>query len=366
MADSINRRDFLKVSSVTLAGLVAGAQGIASAQEAAAGGMQYRDLGKTGLKVSEIGLGGVPVADPAVIEKAFEKGITLFHTAPGYNKKQSIKIFGEALKNMKAKRDKIILAIKSSKMGDVDAELQTLNTDYVDLYIPPLGLKDLGNPELPGMLEKLKKSGKAKFCGLTSHDGMPAVLEAALKVKGIEVVLATYNQANRAQLDPIVKQLKEAGIGFIVMKSRKGLAKGQDAAPVVKAVLENKDVDSVLISQGSLQDVDKAVGYSGKKMTMRERRELRQLRLAMAGVCGSCGRCQGVCPQALAIPDIFRFHMYATQYEAPQQAVGFEEYRQLGATAQATGCNDCGVCERVCPNRVPIRERLKEAHRLLA
>jgi len=365
MADSINRRDFLKVSSVTLAGLMAGAQGVVSAEEAARGGMQYRDLGKTGLKVSEIGLGGVPTVEPAVIEKAFDKGITLFHTSPGYGKGRSFQAFTAALKNLKSKRDKMVLAINSPKLGDVDAELQALGTDYVDLYIPGMNAKGVENPALPGMFEKLKKSGKAKFCGLTNHKGMADLMEAALKAKCVEVVLATYNLSNKATLDPVVTRLKEAGIGFLVMKSRKGVPKDQEAS-AVKSLLENKDVDSILISQGSVQDVDKAVGYAGKKMTMRERREVRQLMLAMAGLCGSCARCEGVCPKGLAIADIFRFHMYATEYEAPQQKVGFAEYRRLAPRAQATSCDDCGVCERVCPNAVPIRERLQQAHKLLA
>jgi hypothetical protein len=241
-----------------------------------------------------------------------------------------------------------------------------LGTDYVDLYVPPMEAKGAENPALPGMFEKLKKSGKARFCGLTNHKGMADLMAAALKVKCVEVVLATYNLSNRATLDPLVKQLKEAGIGFLVMKSRGGVPKGEDPAPAIKSLLENKDVDSILVTQASVQDVDKALGLCGKKLTMRERREVRHLALAMAGVCGSCGKCEGVCPKGLAIPDVFRFHMYATQYETPQREVGFEEYRRLGATAQAPGCNDCGVCERVCPNAVPIRERLKAAHRLLA
>jgi len=191
MANAINRRDFLKLSSVTVAGLVAGTQGVVSAEEAAAGEMPYRELGKTGLKVSEIGMGGNMVTEAAVIEKAFDKGITLFHTSPAYNKGRCFQAFTGALKNLKSKRDKVILAIKGAKLGDIDKELQMLGTDYVDLYIPPMDAKGAENPALPGMFEKLKKSGKAKFCGLTNHKGMADLMEAALKAKCVEVVLAT-------------------------------------------------------------------------------------------------------------------------------------------------------------------------------
>jgi predicted aldo/keto reductase-like oxidoreductase len=58
--------------------------------------------------------------------------------------------------------------------------------------------------------------------------------------------------------------------------------------------------------------------------------------------------------------------MYATQYEPAQQAVGLAEYRRLASQATAANCDDCGACERICPNAVPIRHRLKEAHTLLA
>jgi predicted aldo/keto reductase-like oxidoreductase len=390
----INRRDFLKVSSATLAGIVAG-QGIASAQEAA-GGMQYRDLGKTGLKVSEIGMGTVTATSPAAIQRAVEKGITLFHTCLTYAKGRSIEAFGEVLKNMKSKREKIVLALKG--VGDFDTALQTLNTDYVDIYLPPLEVdpsnrlmtripKETTGPVIPGVtkqawqlvpfenskmqetMEAVKKSGKARFCGLVAHKDMKNVSEAAMKVKYLQVILFPYNLANKAEVDPQIKKAKEAGIGFLAMKTRQGLQKGQDIGPVIKTLLENKDVDSILITQPSVQDVDKAVGYSGKKLTMRERREVfsaTRLMLAMGGVCGFCARCEGVCPKGLAIPDIFRFHMYATRYEAPQHEMGFAEYRSLGPTAQATLCDGCGKCEHVCPNAVPIRQRLKEAHSILA
>jgi len=361
---NINRRDFLKASSVTLAGLVAGARGVASAEEAAAGGMLYRDLGKTGLKISEIGMGTVRAADPPAIQHAMDKGITLFHTCLGYAKGRSIEAVGEVLKNMKSKRDKIVLALKG--FNDFDKALQILNTDYVDICLPNLTADAVASGKEQETLEKLKKSGKARFCGVTSHKDMANTIEAALKTKYVEVILSTYNPACKAELDPLIKKAKEQGIGFLAMKTRAGVPKGQDPGPAIKGLLENKDVDSILVTQTSVQDVDKAVGYSGRKMTMLERREARRLMLAMAGVCGFCARCEGVCPKKLAVPDIFRFHMYATRYESPQREAGFEEYRRLGSTAQATICNDCGACERVCPNAVPIRERLKEAHSLLA
>jgi hypothetical protein len=311
-------------------------------------------------------MGTVRAADAPAIQRAMDKGITLFHTCLGYAKGRSIEAFGEVLKNMKSKRDKIVLAIKSAKLGDIDKELQMLGTDYVDIYLPPTEVKTFETSERQEMFEKLKKSGKARFCGLVTHKDMANIITAALKAKYVEVILSTYNVAAKAELDPVIKKAKEQGIGFLAMKTRAGVPKGQDPGPAIKGLLENKDVDSILVTQTSVQDVDNAVSLSGKKMTMRERREARQLMLAMAGVCGSCGRCEGVCPKKLAVPDIFRFHMYATRYESPQREVGFAEYRRLGPTAQATICNDCGACERVCPNAVPIRERLKEVHSALA
>lgn len=360
----INRRNFLATSAAALAGLLAGGERVLSAQ-VENGGMRYRTLGKTGLKVSEIGMGTVIAAEPAVIEHAVDKGINLFHTSPGYSKGRSIEALGQAIKNMKSKRSKIILAIKGSKLGNIDEELKLLNTDYVDLYLPPMEANGLTDPRLPEMFAKLKKSGKARFCGFTNHKGMADSMEAALKLNFIEVILATYNLPNKPLLDPVLKRVKKAGIGFIAMKTRKDAPKGEETV-VVRGLLENKDVDSALITLASMQDVDKWAQVSGKKMTMRERREVRGLLLALTGACASCGRCEGVCPQGIAIPDIFRFYMYATQYEQPQQEVGFEEYRALPPIKQASNCNDCGACERVCPKSVPIRSRLKESHAMLA
>jgi predicted aldo/keto reductase-like oxidoreductase len=181
----------------------------------------------------------------------------------------------------------------------------------------------------------------------------------------MEVVLATYNLANRGELDPILKQLSAEGTGFLAMKTRKDVPEA-DQAKTTLSLLENKDLHSILIGMPAVQDVDKWAEVPGKKMTMRDRRDLNPLMLAMAGVCGSCGRCEKACPRRIPAPDIFRFHMYATQYEAAQRAVGLAEYRRLDANATAANCDDCGACERVCPNAVPIRRRLREAHALLA
>ncbi len=362
---SINRRDFLKVSSATLAGLTAGAGGMAAAESAPVG-MKSRALGKTGIKVSEIGMGTVNVGEAAVIQHAFDKGITLFHTSAAYSKGRSIQVVGEAIKNMKSKRAKMIIAIKNAKLGDIDEDLKTLNTDYVDLYIQPMEANSLANPDLPEIFDKLKKAGKVRFCGYTNHKGVADSIEAALKIKCIEVILATYNLPNREMLDPLLRKAKTAGIGFLAMKTRTGVPKGEDTSGAVRTILQHKDVDSILVGQATIQDVDKAVLLSTKKMTMREQREVQEMMLAMTGVCGSCGRCEGVCPKGVVVPDVFRFRMYAARDEAAEARVGYAEYRRLARAVSARGCDGCGACEGVCPNAVPIRERLKEAHAVLA
>jgi len=97
--------------------------------------VEYRTLGKTGLKVSSVGYGIGFNPIPEVLAKAFDVGINYYDTARSYG--DSEKIFAEA---MKGKRDKIVIATKSSSrnkeaiINDLNTSLKVLGTDYVDVW----------------------------------------------------------------------------------------------------------------------------------------------------------------------------------------------------------------------------------------
>ena len=103
--------------------------------------MNYQILGKTGLKVSEAGFGGIPIirlqTDEAikVLKRAFDRGITFYDTANAYHDSEDKT--GRALGGV---RDQVVIATKSGKrnaagiLEHLDNSLRMLRTDYVDLY----------------------------------------------------------------------------------------------------------------------------------------------------------------------------------------------------------------------------------------
>jgi aryl-alcohol dehydrogenase-like predicted oxidoreductase len=150
--------------------------------------MEYRKLGNSGLKVSEIGLGGNPFgwwADEdtsiSVINHALDQGINFIDTADGYDRGNSEKWIGKAVKN---RRSEVIIATKFSvPMGEspnqrggsryyvikaVEASLKRLQTDYIDLY--QMHFPDTSTPieETLRALDDLVKSGKVRYIGCSN------------------------------------------------------------------------------------------------------------------------------------------------------------------------------------------------------
>ena len=143
--------------------------------------MQYVTLGKTGLTISRLGFGGIPIqrVDAAttteLVKAMAEKGINYIDTARGYTVSESY--LGEALEGL---RDKFVLATKSmsrtkeAMAKDIEISLGNLRTDYIDLYqVHNPQLKDLDTVTAPGgaleALMEAKEAGKIGHIGVTAH-----------------------------------------------------------------------------------------------------------------------------------------------------------------------------------------------------
>src|SRR4030042_14405 len=145
--------------------------------------MKYVPLGKTGIKVSEVGFGGIPIIrlsnDEAVkvLLHAYARGITFYDTANMYRDSEA-KI-GRALSPV---RNKIIIATKTTRraakgfLKHLEKSLNDLNTDYIDLYqfhqvaSHEEWEKITKDDGALSAANKAKKDGKKKFLGVTSHN----------------------------------------------------------------------------------------------------------------------------------------------------------------------------------------------------
>lgn len=214
--------------------------------------MQYKELGRTGLRVSAIGYGGAVLGIPyylaredttapatqaiytGAIERALELGINYFDTAPGYGNGISETILGHALSG---NRDRIFLATKVTYTGtpgdiqtQVEQSLRRLKTDYLDVlqfhggYFNDREVDDILNAGRLERLEQLREAGKIRFIGVTAEVPTGA-LERLLATNRFDVLQVCYNLINQLACDHsrdcrgIVALAKQYQMGVVTMRT---------------------------------------------------------------------------------------------------------------------------------------------------
>jgi len=278
--------------------------------------MEYRRLGKTDLKVSVIGFGGIPVqridttSAERVVERAVELGINFFDTARAYT--DSEEKLGVALK---AHRDQVIIATKSmardkkSMAEDIDKSLRTMGVDYIDLY-QMHNVKDKGtleqvlgvNGALAALIEA-KEKGRIRHIGVTGH--IKGILLEILKTGEIETVQFPFNPVETDGAKDVIDLAGKMDAGIIVMKPLAGGAL-TNAKLSLQYILEHP-VSVAIPGMDSLEQVEEnaAVGNDLKPLTDQEREELDQI----VGKLGTsfCRRCEYClpCQQGIDIPSVF-------------------------------------------------------------
>ncbi len=350
--------------------------------------VSYRRLGRTNVHVSDISLGGGGINDANVARYALDKGINYFDTSPDYADSASERVLGEALKG---RRDKVFLATKFCRpdghlhnetpvpeiLQAVEASLQRLQTDYVDLiHVHSCDRVDrLLAPNIHEAFDRLKEQGKVRFLGVSTHTpNLEEVANAAIDSKRFDVMMLAYHHNMWPNFTHILDKAKAHDVAIVAMKTLKGakhtnLANFRDEAGVYSQaafrwVLSNPAVGCLVISIGTQQQVDEYVVASGSPIRDSDVALLQRYDELTAGdYCEPhCGACLDKCSFDLAIHDIMRFRMYFRDYG--WQKHGMQEYAKLERDASI--CVDCAApCANACPIGVPIQEKMLDAHSLL-
>ncbi len=328
--------------------------------------MNYVSLGNTGLKVSQVSFGGIPIqrADAAntmaVVDALEARGINFIDTARGYT--VSEEYLGAALEG---RRDKFIIATKSMSRDaegmtrDIGISLSNLRTDYIDLYqIHNLPEKDFDKVFGPGgayeALCDAKAAGKVRHIGATAHNA--DVLRRLVEEYGdkIETLMFPYNIVETQGHD-ILAAARKKGIGTIAMKPMAG-GNLDDWNLALRFIAAAGVIDVSIPGMGSVEEVhrnaDAADGFS--PLTAEELAQCDAIRKELGSeFCRRCGYC-APCTVGIDIPSNFLMSNYRRKYGLSDWAVS----RYQGLAHHAGECIGCGACESRCPYELPIRKML--------
>ena len=327
--------------------------------------MEYRELGKTGLKISRLGFGGIPIqridaeGTRKLVLEMLEAGVNFIDTARGYT--VSEEYLGYALEGI---RDHFILATKSmarDKEGmarDIDISLKNFRTNYIDLY-------QFHNPNAAQLEQILAPGGameamlEAKAAGKIGHIGITLhsldVFEKVLEYDWVESVMYPYNIVEN-QGEATIAKCAEKNIGFIAMKPLAGGAL-EDATLAMRFICANPNVSVVIPGMAEKKELDQnlAAAQDQSPLTTEELTAMQKIRDELGGnFCRRCGYC-APCTSGIGIPAALIAEGYSLRYGLRTYA----EQRYAASGAPASSCVDCGLCEERCPYHLPIRQMLK-------
>ncbi|MBR6351262.1 MAG: aldo/keto reductase [Firmicutes bacterium] len=335
--------------------------------------MKYVELGKTGMNVSVISFGGIPIQrndmenTKLVVDVLEAKGVNYIDTAKAYSVSEAY--LGNALKG---RRDKFFLASKSMARDyegmkkDIDDTLEKMQTEYVDLYqchnVPVGDFEKIfaENGAYKALLEA-KEAGKIRHIGFTCHhvEDMQHVIENY--ADKFETVMYPFNIVEDQGTEQL-RKFKELGYGTIAMKPFAG-GNLDDPDLALRYIAEADVIDIALAGMADPKEAEQDAGVAEHLVPLNEE-ELAKCDAIRKELgtqfCRRCGYCMP-CTMGILIPNAFLFRNYVLRYNMLEWAS--QRYKSV-CTVPASQCVECGVCETRCPYHLPIREMMKDTARI--
>jgi aryl-alcohol dehydrogenase-like predicted oxidoreductase len=407
-AHPLHRREFLQAGTAATAAALAAAPAQAPAQDApekaGKAALPRRRLGRTGVDVTILNQGTwrAPGAIDRLLRYAYSQGIRYFDTARSYGSESGIKRWLDAMPEV---RKEIFLVTKDHPrtprelLKQVDQRLEALGTDYLDLiFIHALGDHDINaeiewpmSREFKQTAEAIRKSGKSRFVGFSSHHPRRAeILQNAAKGGFVDVIMLQLTGwlEKGSALDKALDACHKAGIGLVSMKQVAGqlntptnpLNQVYERAPVLKekgltpyqgllhAVWTDERISSSCVSMRTLDQVRENAEAARRfePLTTAQVHQLRDACLAAGPtLCADCdGRCARAAGTDAALGDLTRFLTYHEHHGYRGEARRL--YRALADAQRDWSGADLEAARAACPNRLDFARLLPEADRLLS
>jgi predicted aldo/keto reductase-like oxidoreductase len=395
----LTRRKFISSSITGLA--AAGFMGISPDAVLAQvkkekGEIIHRTLGNTGIRLPVVSMGVMNSNNPEVVRASYKHGVRHFDTASRYQYGRNEQMVGDVI-NRLGVRDKVIISTKEvvnpggadnieSTVRDLkkqtEGSLRRLNTDYVDiLYIHSASsAEDVNDIGILEGLKVLKKEGKIRFSGVSTHQSMTEVINEIASERLYDVILTAFNvtMADDTDLLKAIETAASKGIGIIAMKTQAGgrnlpnrdslheYDNSTIATATLKWVLQNPNISTSIPGYTNFAHMteDFSVAYD-LEYTDDEKRLLSDNNLELGfGYCRQCRKCLPTCPKGVDVPNLMRVHMYAAQYGNFQHAR--MELNDIGKEQSISICGVCTECVAQCSNRVDIKGKIQTLREIYA
>jgi len=384
-----------------------------------------RELGKTGIKVPIVSM-GEPASDASgLVRRAYEVGIRHFDTAAEYQEGKNEVLLGNAIKEMGVRKD-VVLSTKipieqQAKSVDpaqagqqlkesIEASLKRLQTDYVDiLYLHHVdSAAALSMEGTLKTLTALKKEGRIRAIGVSMHNTVPVLNEAA-RLGVYDVALFPFNwaMASNQELLTAMDHAHQKGIGIVAMKTAAGDFGGSGGGPgggpgggsgagptggpgggqasgpgggpgagqgsrpaatagamrtaMLKWVLRHDAVATLISAFGNYDQIEQNVSvaydlaYTHEEMNLLADKKL----AASLEFCHQCNQCTGTCPNGAEIPTLMRAHMYALKYY-PGTGHPHETLAAIPKGRGLDACSNCETCTASCAWTVNIPRKIAQ------
>ncbi|MFC2168314.1 aldo/keto reductase [Acidobacteriota bacterium] len=380
----ISRRDFIGSSLAAAAGLgINGKDGLfggKTIQELEKPKIkEYRTLGRTGFKVSDISFGGGSLTDEAILATALEAGVNYIDTAEHYSRGNSETNVGKVLKGRD--RKSMFITTKLNFRGGLPTKeslrdrflkcLERLQMDYVDclmIHMTPK-VEQVTHEPYHELIRELKTEGKVRFSGLSCHgtehtlygntkERMEDILLAAADDGRFDVALFVYNFMQKEQGEKILKACKDKNMGTTLMKVNP-IKFYSDIE-----VQYNRVKDSGREMSDAQKDIYEEVSTrSAEAESFKDKYGITGAALALEAsikFCLSNPDVHAVCPTPNTYEDLDAFLAQSGQRLESRDKEFLADYQ---ASCGAFYCRHaCGECESACPNQVPVNSIMRYDH----
>jgi uncharacterized protein len=376
-SEKIGRRKFLKGVSSTLLGIATvpiwkASPALEKIERTPV--LEYRPLGKTGMKVTAVSMGVMNCSDPSVLHRAFDLGINFYDTADCYMHGHNEEMVGKVFHG---KREKVFIQTKvhahdEKKMrASVERSLRRLQTDYIDVLVwhnlnSP---EEVSEPKLFEFMSKMKKEGKARFTGFSAHSRMASLLREAAKSNLHDVALVSYNFTHSKNLKEAVALAAKSGIGIVAMKTQAGgykKEKMEGLSPhqaALKYILRDQNVSAAIPGVTTIEQIEECAAVMGTSFSKGDLDALKQYQSFLQGrICTMCGGCVGECPYGVSRGDLLRAVMYHDGYENDSL---LRESLQIITRQDIQRCSECPSCSVICRRGLDIRAQIKMAQEFI-